>query len=260
MSDFIWTEHAGETATGSQSGSLWKDCPVSDIESTIGRGQFVDERFTYGYPSGLYTATQVTAGAIALVASVEGGAIRFTNGTTAGYGMTQVVGTVGNFLLGLGKNLWFETRIRGGTMTTDIQLFTGLSTYATAIITGGATPALATADYIGFTTVAASAGSTSVILALRDASGTAATIPVTTLVNDTWVNLGFKVKTMPNGTLRVFIYVNNVEVPYTLTSAITAAIPDTNYLALSTVAQSDGATASTLDVAWRKTYLESSGG
>lgn len=260
MSDALWTEHAGETAAGSQSGSLWKDCPVSDIESTVGRGYFIDEKFTYGYPSGQYTATQVTAGAIALLASVEGGAIRFTNSTTAGYGMNQVVGTVGNILLGVGKNLWFETRIRATTLTNPLQLFTGLSTYSTAIITGAATPALATADYIGFTTVAASASTTAVILAMRDNSGTAATIPVTTLVDGTWVNLGFRVKTMPNGTLRVTIYVNNVEIPYTLTSAITAAIPDTNYLAVSTVGQSGGAAASTLDVAWRKTYVETSGG
>lgn len=259
MSDSIHTIHANETGSGAESGLLWRDCPIGDIEADRGRGYYFDERFVGGYLSGMYTATQVTAGAVALLTGIEGGAIRFTSSTTAGQGMTLVNGTAATILLGTGKSLWFEGRVRLSTISTAPQFFMGLSTYATAIITGGASPAMATADYIGFSNVAigGSTVSSSVSLHCRDNSGTASGIAaVHTLVDGAWVNLGFRVKSVTAG-LRVTVYVNNVEFA---TTFMAAATPDTNYLSLALVGQSGGTVSPTLDVAWRKLYVEIAGG
>lgn len=262
MADGFWTDHAGESQSGSQSGLLWRDCPINDIESNSGRGFYIRERFSDGYTSAKYTLTTVTTGSAALTSGVEGGALRLSAGAgTAGQGCNHVLGTVGTVVTGQNKNIWFETRVRPATIGSAPQLFLGLSTYSTAIITQGPIT-LATNDYIGFTTISGGASANALLLALRDNGGTAATIATgATLTDLTWLNLGFKVKTTPAGTLRVSIYVNGVEVAYTLTAAITAAIPDTaaNLLAFSKVLQAGGAS-STLDVAWTDLYVETSGG
>lgn len=162
-----------------------------------------------------WTATEVGT-SLQVLTDLRNGVLRLTSGGTENDGTQLQLGgsgdseTVGEcFAPAAGKNLYFETRIKSDDVTQH-DFFLGLHIQDTAII------ASLGADYIGFMTDDGDA-----LLDIRNAAGSSVSTEagVATLVNDTWITLGFKV----TGVSKIEWYVNNALVS-TTTLNITAEL------------------------------------
>lgn len=162
-----------------------------------------------------WTITEVGAG-LQKLTDERNGVVGFSSDGTEDYGNNVQLGGSGDgetlgesWLPATGKNLWFETRVKTSDVTQH-DFFVGLSIQDTAII---ATPG---ADLIGFrkddgdALLDATSAST--------ASGATSSVGLATLVNDTYVTLGFKVTTLD----KIEFYVNGI-----LVATHTTSIPIT---------------------------------
>lgn len=147
------------------------------------------------------------------IEDLRNGVLRLTSGGTEDNGNQLQLGgsgdseTIGeSFAPESSKNLWFECRIKSNDVTQH-DIFVGLHVQdTTAVASRGS-------DYIGFRTDDGDA-----LLDIECASGSASSSEtgVATLVDDTWITLGFKV----TGTSKIEYYVNNV-----LSATLTTNIP-----------------------------------
>lgn len=149
-----------------------------------------------------WTITEVGTSTQTLL-DARNGILRLTSGASDNDGSQLQLGGTGDsetvgecFLPAAGKNLWFECRVRSDDVT-EHDFFLGLHVQDTTVVAGRGS------DYIGFRTDEGDA-----LLDIECASGSSASsqTSVHTLVNDTWVTLGFKV----TGTEKIEFYVNNV--------------------------------------------------
>jgi hypothetical protein len=181
-----------------------------------------------------YTVTEATA-ATQLLSDTANGILVLTAGAGENQGCQLTLGgsadgeTVGeSFAPAAGKNVYFETRVAVNDVLQN-DIFVGLHNEDTTIIAGRGT------DYIGFYTVDESA---SLNVQTANTSVVSTGAAVHTLVNNTYVKLGFKV----SGTDKVEYYVNDA-----LVETLSTNIP-TALMKLSLASLTGEATANTLSI------------
>tara|TARA_R110000824_G_scaffold13979_3_gene60104 strand:- start:3913 stop:4659 length:747 start_codon:yes stop_codon:yes gene_type:complete len=219
-----------------QSYKLWKDCAIETLANDYNRGYVFKDNFLT-LPTGKYTATQATAGTFALGDDEGGVALADCNSTTVTQGINvQLNSTVGAaFRTQASGKLWFEARLKASDIATGPEFFCGLSSIDTTII---GTSANTSANHIGFESVS----DDGVLLFHAEVAGvrTSGTATIHTLVEDTYVRLGFKVVDRA----RIEVYVNGAKV-----DTLTAGFPLVGMVP-SLVCQSDGATDSIVHLDW----------
>jgi hypothetical protein len=216
---------------------LWNGLP-EDIRYDMNRGTFFCDDFLKD-PTSDYTITQATAGTFVLDATdtdITGGiALADCNSTTVTQGI-NIQGAAA-FLPTAGTTLVFEARIKAADIATGPEFFLGLSELDTTII---GTSAVSSANYIAWTSVT----DDEITLFAGEKAGAMDTNTGHTLVEDTWVKLGFKV----TGVTKAEQYINGAK-QATTTDLATANIPVVS-LAPSLVCQSDGTTDSIVHIDW----------
>jgi hypothetical protein len=188
-----------------------------------------------------YTLTQATAGTFALDDAVGGVALLDCNSTTQGQGgqiQRQGASTGAVFLPSAGTTIWFEARIKVADTATGPEFFLGLSAEDDTLI---ATQANSSPNHIGFESVT----NNLVLLFHGEKAGTRASCTTPgTLVDDTWVKLGFRV----NGVTSVDVFVDGVK--FLGTNAITSASIPVVALTPSVVCQAGGTTDPITHIDW----------
>lgn len=218
--------------------AIWESCPWHDMQRDPSLGfTFFDDFLTL--PTGKWTATQATTGTWALDDAVGGVALADCNSTTVTQGINvQLNGAAGEiFRPAAGRKIWFEARVKAADIATGPEFFLGLANIDTTVI---GTSAVSTTDHLAFTSVT----DDGVLLLNGEKGGTGNTEAGTTLVDDTWVNLGLLV----DGVTTCTGYVNGVA---TATALVTANIPILEMVP-TIVCQSDGSTDSIVHVDWMR--------
>lgn len=215
-------QYKGDNSGRGPSPGLWADMPP-DIwhDPNVGYIYFndylepIDTSDASAGTAGIFSQDDTTSGAITNV-DVVGGAILFDSdahaGADDGINAQMLTDNGGeHYKPAAGKTLWFEARVKiKDAATTPDQMYIGLCDRETAIIASGALDSGAR-NMIGFfqddgTTagriefVTAKAGSAEEQTDVTSAAAVA---------DDTWVKLGFKVKT-EDGQLKITPYVNGV--------------------------------------------------
>lgn len=195
-----------------QSYGLWKDCSIDTIASDYNRGYVFRDNFLT-LPTGKYTATATGSATFAL-GDVDGGvALADAVSTTQGQGINvQLNSTVGaSFFTQASGKLWFEARVKVADIATGPEFFLGLSSIDTTVL---ASQLNSTANHIGFESVT----NDGVLLFHAEVAGsrTSSTAAIHTLVDDTYVRLGFKVIDRA----RIEVYVDGLKV-----DTLTAGFP-----------------------------------
>lgn len=230
--------------TGPSDGTLWFDCPWSQLKNDFGRGYTFEDDFTGAHDlTNKYTLTQATTGTFLLI-DEEGGVadLDCASSIVTRGGNVQYGSGVGEFAStqAAGK-MWFEARVKA----TDIgssgpEFFLGLHNIKTAIIASSAMDATAS-DWIGFKSLT----DDSILLgtAANNAASSAETTAsdIHTFVDGTYVNLGFKVTNRD----KVEFYVDGVK----QTNTVAANIP-TALMVPSLVCQSDGTVDTIISIDW----------
>jgi len=190
-------------------------------------------------PTGRYTATQSTTGTFALDDAAGGVALADCNSETVVQGINvQRGGTTGEtFLAAAGTTIYFEARVKAADIGTGPEFFLGLHIIDTAIIDTSAMAA-ADSDWVGFKSLT----DNNILLGTTSDNATEATAAsIHTLVEDTWVKLGFKVI----GTDSVEFYVNGALKSNTITTNLPGGL-----LVPSLVCQSNGTTDPIVHIDW----------
>lgn len=203
----------GDSAGVGQSYKLWKDCSIDTLALDYNRGYVFKDNFLT-LPTGKYTITQAgSAGTLALNNDEGGVAVIDCGSDTATQGANvQLNSTVGaGVFTQASGTLWFEARVKIEEITTGCEFFIGLSEIDTAIID---TSANASLNHIGFESVT----DDNVLTFHAEVAGarTSATATIHTLVEDTYVRLGFKVVDRA----RIEVWVNGSKV-----DTLTAGFP-----------------------------------
>ena len=220
-----------------QSYKLWKDCAIETLANDYNRGYVFKDNFLT-LPTGKYTATQATAGTFALGDDEGGVALDDSGSNTATQGINvQLNSTVGAaFRTQASGKLWFEARVKVTDMATGPEFFCGLSEIDTAILD---TAANASVNHIGFEAVS----NNGVLTFHAEVAGarTSSTATIHTLVEDTYVRLGFKVVDRA----RIEVYVNGAKV-----DTLTAGFPLVGMVPSLVSQVSVGATDSIVHLDW----------
>jgi hypothetical protein len=181
-----------------------------------------------------WTVTEVGT-SLQVLTDQRGGVLRLTSGGTEDNGNNLQLGgsadgeTVGEcFAPASATNLWLEARIKSDDVTQH-DFFVGISVEDTAIL---ATPGQA---LIGFRT---DDGDASLDFVSRAGSVSSEASAISTLANDTWIKIGFKV----TNTEKIECYVNDV-----LKATVTTTIP-TELMKLSIAQLTGEGNAASLDV------------
>jgi hypothetical protein len=243
------TAYGGEES-GLGPSSLWKGCAFQTLERDENRGYAMSDNFLT-LPTGKYTATQATTGTFALSDAEGGVALADSGSTTVVQGINvQLNSTVGApFFTQATGIMWFEARLKAADITDSglqkgPEFFCGLSEIDTTVI---GTSANTSANHIGFESVS----DDNVLLFHAEVAGvrTSSTASIHTLVDDTYVRLGFKVVNRA----RIEVYVNGVKV-----DTLTAGFPLVG-LTPTFVCQSGGTTDPILHLDWWKCAVERNG-
>lgn len=205
--------HYDPTLSTGYSANLWKTCPLLEYMFDPMIGFMVDERWnSYNAASttGDYVLTAATAGTGAISTAAPGVLELDSGSATQGQGATlQRVKSA--FLPAAGKHIWAEFKLKVVDSYDKVEFFCGLSEIDTTLI---ASQANSSANHIGWQCVT----NDGVLLFSAEKAGTGATKAATTLVEDTYLTLGFYV----NGVTEIEQYVNGV---LTGTNHVTANIP-----------------------------------
>ena len=195
-------------------GGVWATCPTIAALHDPGMAQVLFEDFNNVQAATLagWTATQASTGTWALADAGSGVALADSGSSTATQGVNvQKIGEC--FLPAADKDIWYETRVKVVDTFNKAELFIGLSVTDTTII---ATSANSSTDHIGWQCVT----DDGVLLFTAEKGGTGVTRAATTLVEDTWIKLGFHVK----GVSSIDQYINGVKVgTVNVTANITVA-------------------------------------
>ena len=187
-----------------------------------------------------WTLTQASTGAVNLSDDAKGGVLELdSNSTTEAYG-AQIQYTEGTlpFLPAANKDIWYECRIKIEDTYDKCELFAGLSAVDTSIIAGSD---MTSANHIGFECHT----DNGVVLFGAEKAGTEATpLSACTLVEDTYVRLGFHV----HGVTSIDYFVDGVKQSSTI---LTANIPIVG-LTPSFVCQSGGTNDPIMHIDWFK--------
>jgi len=224
---------------------VWADCPLSAIanDPTVAYVFFEDFMNWKGVAIATtamagWTVTQDTAGAVSTSDTAQGGVLLIdcdSTTVTQGINLQYTEGTL-PFIPVAGQDIWFECRLAVDEALT-CEFFAGLSNADTNILD---TSAMASENCIGWQCVT----DDGVLLFAAEKATEGATKASTTLVEDTYVRLGFHVK----GVTSIDHYVNGVKQS---TSHVTANIPIVG-LTPSFVCQSDGTQDPIIHLDWVK--------
>lgn len=242
------TKYAGNEGRG-RSWDLWRDCPREEIKGDFNAGYYYEDDFM-DLVTGKYTFTDNTAvGSAATFAlststDCEGGvALLSAVSTTSGEG-GQIQSAGLPFYMATAQKLWFECRIAEKTITTAGETFIGLHEIDTTILASGA---LTGANMLGFSSVS----DDNILLFTGEKATVVSTKASHTLVEDTYVKLGFKVG-LKNGVLVAEQFINGVY--QTATDIAAASIPALG-LVLSAAMHGSG-TAPIMKLDWWSCFVE----
>jgi hypothetical protein len=203
--------HYDPTLSANYASNLWKDCPLLEYAFDPSIGTLLDETFqTYNAAAttGDWVLTQATQGTGAISAVDPGTLVLDSNSTTDTQGV-QVQRAKSMFIPAAGKDIWMEWECKIGDTPNFCQFFGGLSELDTTII---ASSLNSSANHIGFETVSEDG----VVIFAGEKAGARGTVAaVHTLVDETWVKLGFKVA----GVSSIQAYVNGSPVGDPLATA-----------------------------------------
>jgi hypothetical protein len=208
-------------------GGVWALCPTNAALHDPGMAHVIFEDFNDIDAATLagWTATQAGAAGTWALADAPGGVALADSGSeTVTQGINaQKIGEV--FTPAADKDIFYEARVKVVDTFDDAELFIGLSITDTTIIAASANTST---DHIGWQCVT----DDGVLLFTAEKAGTGATKSAATLVEDTWIKLGFHVR----GVDTIDQYIDGVKVG---TAHVTANITvlDTT---LSFVCQSGG--------------------
>lgn len=178
------------------------------------------------YIAGDWTVTETDAGATETLANVDGGVLLLTN-TAADDDLVALQNKAETFLFASGKQLWFKARMKVSDATQS-DFVMGLQITDT-------TP-LAVTDGVYFQKTDGSA-----VCSLKvTKNSTTTTTTAATIVDDTWVTLGF----VYNGIDRIDIYVDDNRVA----SSVTTNLVDDEELTISFALQNGEAVAKTMSI------------
>jgi len=235
----VYTQYVGESDGRGESGLLWKKCPWADIQDSLSRGYAFQDDFLAFNPTGtVYTSTSATTGTTALDDAAGGVLLLDCGSGTEHQGETLQMGTtVGEcWVTSTTNDLWFETRVKVVDSATDCQLFAGLSEIDTTLLASGANTS---ANHIGFESLT----DDGVLTFHAEVAGarTSATATIGTLVEDTWVRLGFHVSKRN----KIQVYVDGV-----LKDTLTAGFPLVEMTPSFVMQSGGGATDPILHIDW----------
>ena len=221
---------------------LWAKQPRDFQDLNVGFG-ITDDFLTFD-DENKWVLTQATAGTVALDVAAKGGVLLLdSNSTTNNQGVQiQLGGAAGasSFIPSATSKIYYEARIKAADIgSTTCQVFAGLAIVDTSVF---ASAANSTANHIGYEAI----NSTAVGIHSEKAGTRSSTASAHTLVDDTYVKLGFVV----DGLTSVTPYVNGVA-----KTAITTNIPIVA-LTPSFVCHSSGTTDPILHVDWVSVYQE----
>ena len=221
---------------------LWAKQPRDFQDLSVGFG-ITDDFLTFD-DENKWVLTQATAGTVALDVAAKGGVLLLdSNSTTNNQGVqVQLGGAAGasSFIPSATSKIYYEARIKAADIgSTTCQVFAGLAIVDTSVF---ASAANSTANHIGYEAI----NSTAVGIHSEKAGTRSSTASAHTLVDDTYVKLGFVV----DGLTSVTPYVNGVA-----KTAITTNIPIVA-LTPSFVCHSSGTTDPILHVDWVAVYQE----
>ena len=222
--------------------ALWAKQPRDFQDLSVGFG-ITDDFLTFD-DENKWVLTQATAGTVALDVAAKGGVLLLdSNSTTNNQGVqVQLGGAAGasSFIPSATSKIYYEARIKAADIgSTTCQVFAGLAIVDTSVF---ASAANSTANHIGYEAI----NSTAVGIHSEEAGTRSSTASAHTLVDDTYVKLGFVV----DGLTSVTPFVNGVA-----KTAITANIPIVA-LTPSFVCHSSGTTDPILHVDWVSVYQE----
>ena len=221
---------------------LWAKQPRDFQDLNVGFG-ITDDFLTFD-DENKWVLTQATAGTVALDVAAKGGVLLLdSNSTTNNQGVQiQLGGAAGasSFIPSATSKIYYEARIKAADIgSTTCQVFAGLAIVDTSVF---ASAANSTANHIGYEAI----NSTAVGIHSEKAGTRSSTASAHTLVDDTYVKLGFVV----DGLTSVTPFVNGVA-----KTAITTNIPIVA-LTPSFVCHSRGTTDPILHVDWVSVYQE----
>ena len=221
---------------------LWAKQPRDFQDLNVGFG-ITDDFLTFD-DENKWVLTQATAGTVALDVAAKGGVLLLdSNSTTNNQGVQiQLGGAAGasSFIPSATSKIYYEARIKAADIgSTTCQVFAGLAIVDTSVF---ASAANSTANHIGYEAI----NSTAVGIHSEKAGTRSSTASAHTLVDDTYVKLGFVV----DGLTSVTPFVNGVA-----KTAITTNIPIVA-LTPSFVCHSSGTTDPILHVDWVSVYQE----
>jgi hypothetical protein len=201
------------TLSSNYANNLWRDCPLQEYTHDPSIGIYLNESFNSydaAATTGDWVLTQATAGTAA-ISTAAPGVLELDSGSSTTQQGANLQRVKSIFLPAAGKDIWFEVSLKIVDTFDKVELFAGLSDVETAII---ASSANASDNHIGWQCVT----DDGVLLFSGEKAGAGATRAATTIAEDTYVKLGFKV----NGVTSIQQYINGVE---TGTATATANIP-----------------------------------
>jgi len=233
------TYYSDEQRARGFSGELWNDCPWQALQSNPNEGGTWFDDFKEK-PTGRYTETVATTGTFALdttAAGTRGGlAIANSGAVTVAQGINvQIPSTA--WVPSDAVRIWFEAYFKFTASSTGPEFFIGLHEVDTSII---AASALSGANMIGFSSVT----DNNVILFTSEKATAAANKACTTIVDNTFIALGFKITNLKFAEQ----YIDGVKQGPTLRH-VTANIPIVG-LTPSLVCQANGTTQPTVVIDW----------
>ena len=179
---------------------LWRGAPIMRAIADPTYAIYHVANFEEYDTTDLWTLTNATAGTGAVSTAEPGTFLLDSNSTTDTQG-AQLQRTGGAFFVpAAGKDIWFEARIKVVDTIAKAQVFVGLANVDTTII---ASSLMSATDILAFYSVSEDG----VLLFAGEKGGVAATETGPTLVEDTYVNLGFRTK----GITTAQMYVNGVK-------------------------------------------------
>jgi hypothetical protein len=217
--------------------SLWETCPILAIQQDPSIGHIYMEDF-HRYNADEWTITQATTGTAALGTDTSGGTLVCDSNSTTSTQGVNVQHTAGPVIIpAAGKHIWAEFCVKVTDTIDKGEVFVGLAEADTTII---GTSALSTSNHIGWYSVT----DDGVLLFGAAKAAAAATKAATTLVEDTYIKLGFYV----NGVTSIQQYLDGVA---TSAAHATANVPIVKLIP-SFVCQSAGTNDPILTVDWYK--------
>ena len=223
---------------------VWADCPILAMrcDPTVAYEFFEDFMDQKGDATASqnmdgWTVTQASTGTVDIDDTAQGGVLLIDSASSTATQGVQIQYTEGTlpFIPVAGRDIWFECRLKVVDTYDKCEFFAGLSEADTTLINGSANTS---ANHIGWQCVT----DDGVLLFSSEKAGTGTTKASTTLVEDTYVRLGFHVK----GVTSIDHYVNGVKQS---TSHVTANIPIVG-LTPSFVCQSGGTNDPILHLDW----------